>query len=606
MTKKILGFFLCTLFLVITIPTEGEMINTINDGIKQIKDLQMQEFVPGEFIVKISNGIEIPTPQIEELNNKYKVKSFERIFKNSENTTLNNFYIFNVKKTSNILSIINDYSLLSEVVFAEPNYIIKSDIIQTSLTESYLTFFNEFITNINDPDFSKQWALENTGQFRGNPDCDIDALEAWGIETGDPNIVISVIDTGIDYNHSDLKNNTWINEDEIPNNGIDDDCNGFIDDFRGWDFVNNDNDPIDDFGHGTACAGVAAGVPNNSKGIAGVCWNSKIMPVKSLNFLGSATVIRIARGIKYAADNDANIISMSFGGIKKSYLINYAVDYAYDKNIVLIAAAGNGNTNTNHYPAAYENVIAVSATDNKDKRMIIGILEIKAASNFGPWIDVAAPGKKIYTSMPTYFVIMNLRGYKRNYEYLSGTSMSAPYVSGLAALILSKNPDFSNEEVKSLICENVDPYNSELYLGTGRINVFKALNENIPMPLKPNKPLGPIIGVVGEKYTYMTNTNDSQGDRIYYMWDWGEETSNWIGPFDSGEVIITDHTWKKSGIYDIKVKAKNIDGAESLWSKPLGVTIPRDKVKSNFFILSFLKCFPIFQNLLSTFRNLMI
>ena len=583
---------------------EAEIISTENKDIKQKNDLQFEDFVPGEFIVKFSNDVELPNPQVDLLNDKYNVKSFEKIFKNSDNTNLFNSYIFKVVKESDILSIVSEYSSLSEVVFAEPNYIINLEKEPLNLPLSISTTLNVFKSNFytNDPHFNKQWSLENTGQLKGTPDCDIDALEAWGIETGDSDIVISVIDTGIDINHSDLKNNIWINEDENASNGIDDDGNGFVDDYMGWDFVNRDNFPIDDFGHGTACAGVAAGVTNNSVGIAGVCWNCKIMPVKSLNFFGSATSLRIARGIKYAADNDANIISMSFGGTKKSFLVDYVIDHAYDKNIVMVAAVGNGDTCTTHYPAGYEKVIGVAGTDNEDKRLIMGNFYNKAASNYGSWVDVAAPGGEIYTSMPTYFVFLNLRGYKKNYDYLSGTSMSAPHVAGLAALILSKNPDLSNEEVKSIICTNVDSYDSMLYLGTGRINIFKALNENIPQPLIPNKPLGPMQGTIGVKYSYITNATDCQGDKLYYMWDWGEEKSNWIGPFDSGKTISVNHTWKRPGNFDVKVKAKNLGGAESFWSRPLSVTIPKSKTMSNPVLFKLLDRFPKLKQIFLLFN----
>ena len=599
--QKLLAIIICTLFIVIAIPAVANTISSINDEIKQKNDIQIQEFVPGEFIVKFSNEIEIPTPQVDALNEKYNVKSYEKIFKNSENTDLYNTYIFSVKIISDILSIVNDYSSLADVVFAEPNYIIKLETgpknLQKSVSEHSFNFYS------NDPHFSKQWALENTGQLKGTPDCDTDALEAWGLETGDPDIVISIIDTGIDLNHSDLKNNTWINKEEIPNNLFDDDGNGFIDDINGWDFVNNDNYPIDDFGHGTACAGVAAAVTNNSKGISGVAWNCKIMPVKSLNFLGSATSLRIARGIKYAADNGADVISMSFGGRKKSFLVEYAIDFAYDKNIVMVAAAGNSDTNSKYYPAAFENVMAVAGTDNQDNRLIMGNIFNRAASNFGAWVDIAAPGGEIYSTMPSYFVFLNLRGYKRNYDYLSGTSMSCPHVAGLAALILSKNPDIPNEEVKSIICTNVDPYHSTFYLGTGRINVFKALNGHILLPYIPSKPSGPITGFKGVKYSYITNTTDPKGDKLYYMWDWGEEISNWIGPFESGENITVNHTWTKKGNFDIKVKAKNLAGAESLWSKPLSVAIPKDKAMSNSFLINLLERFPLLKQMILFFNQ---
>ena len=566
-----------------------------------MKGLYFQEFVPGEFLVKFKNDTDIPNPKIEEYNDKYKVYSFEKIFSNSENTILDKIYVLKVPKNSNILSIIEDYESLSEVVYAEPNYILCLGLEPRNLHISIPTSIYELRLYLNtiDPYFNKQWALENTGQRGGTPDADIDALEAWGIETGSTDTVIAIIDTGVDYNHPDLAENIWINENEIPINGIDDDGNGFVDDVRGWDFVDNDNVPIDDFGHGTHCAGIVAAVGNNSIGISGVCWNCKIMPIKTLNFFGQAIFINIALSIRYAADNGANVISMSFGGRRSSKIIKNAIEYAYDKDAVLTAAAGNSNTFSHYYPAAYDSVIAVAGTNNKDRWLNIGNFFNKAGSNYGPWVDVAAPGGEIYSTMPTYLVTMNLGGYKKNYDYLSGTSMSAPHVAGLAALILSKNPYLSNEEVKSIICTNVDPYYSIYYLGTGRINAFKALNEHILSPEIPNAPLGPIHGKIGEIYTYSTKTIDPNRNQLYYMWDWGEEKSNWIGPFESGEKIYSNHTWTKSGSYKIKVKAKNMGGAESLWSKKLTVTIPRNKDIENLFFFRLIERFQILKKVLT-------
>lgn len=606
MKKKKLLLSVLTLLILFSIPVEGMLNNTIKNENIKMKDLYYQEFVPGEFIVKFTNDTEPPTPAIEEYNRKYKVYSFKKVYINSENTILDKIFILKVPKDSNIHSIVKDYESLSEVVYAEPNYILCLGLEPRSLPISIPTSIYESrsLINTNDPYFDRQWALENTGQRGGNPEADIDALEAWGIETGESDTVIAIIDTGVDYNHPDLVDNIWINKNEIPINGIDDDGNGFVDDVRGWDFVNNDNVPIDDFGHGTHCAGIVAAVGNNSIGIAGVCWNCKIMPIKTLNFLGQAMFLNIGLAIRYAADTGANVISMSFGGRRSSKLIRDAIDYAYNKDVVLTAAAGNSNTFSHHYPAAYDGVIAVAGTNNKDRWLNVGNFFNKVGSNYGPWVDVAAPGGEIYSTMPTYLVTMNLGGYKKNYDYLSGTSMSAPHVAGLAALILSKKPFLSNDEVKSIISTNVDPYYSIYYLGTGRINAFKALNEHILSPEIPDAPLGPINGKIGEIYTYTTKTTDQNLNQLYYMWDWGEENSNWIGPFDSGEQIFSNHTWIEGGTFKIKVKAKNKDGAESLWSKKLTVTIPRNKEIENLFFFGLLERFQILKIILTRIINL--
>jgi subtilisin family serine protease len=338
--------------------------------------------------------------------------------------------------------------------------------------------------NPNDPDFSKQWALHNTGQSNpysgsGTPDADIDAPEGWDIEVGSSDVIIAIIDCGIDYTHPDLADNIWINEDEIPDNEIDDDSNGYIDDTMGWNFFDDNNDLLDQGGHGTLCAGTAAAIGNNNVGVTGVSWNSKIMPIHSVNEFDWGTFEDIADGIKYAADNGADVISMSFCNYTYSPLVNDAVDYAYNKGVVLVAAAGNEGTSSEAYPAAYDNVIAVAATDNTDSRMDVirwGFIEL--VSNYGPWVDVAAPGVDIYTTMPTYEVSYNvLLGISQNYDYLSGTSLSCPIVAGIAALLLSHDPTLSPEEIKNLICKYVDPYNSEFDLGSGRVNAHKAIKK---------------------------------------------------------------------------------------------------------------------------------
>ena len=200
----------------------------------------------------------------------------------------------------------------------------------------------------NDPDFRKQWYLHNTGQiflvntflgdtlpiwfpFRAKPGIDIQALEAWDIETGSPDVVIAIPDTGVDYTHPDLAANIWNNTDEIPNNGIDDDQNGYIDDVRGWDFAYEDNDPMDDGVHGTLCAGVAGAVGNNGIGMTGVAWNCKIMPLKVWDESGWGSWENMAKAIIYAADNGADIISISAAYFEVPNVVLDAVNYAYDK-----------------------------------------------------------------------------------------------------------------------------------------------------------------------------------------------------------------------------------------------------------------------------------
>ena len=539
-----------------------------------------EEFVPGEFIVKFKaeavvdvleysdNGMSTGLSSVDILNEKHHVTSVERLFISSkkqgdENTYLNNIFKFSVPQNSDILSIVQAYKLDPLVVFAEPNYIARA------------------CMTPDDPNFYLQWALHNTGQGGGTNDADIDAPEAWNIETGDNNIVIMISDTGVDWDHPDLAANIWSNSDEVLD-GSDTDGNGFVDDIRGWDFVNNDNNPMDDNGHGTSCAGIAGAVTDNNIGVAGICWKSCIMPVKGLNYHGEGTYSDLVNGIAYSTDNGADVISMSWTG-PYAEVIKYVVDYAYDKGVVLVGAAGNDASSVKRYPAALPKVIGVAATNNRDRKV--------SASNYGTWIDVAAPGWDVYTT-----------DLNNAYTYFGYTSCATPHVAGLAGLILSKTPSYSPAKVMSIIRNNTDPYDSSLYIGTGRINAYKALIEYNTQPNKPNKPSGETQGDTGVEYTYSTTITDPQDDRLYYMWDWGDGTiSSWLGLVDSGETITAKHTWYEEGSFEIKVRSKDKFDVVGEWSDPLVLTIQKNRANYN---PSFHWIFERFTNMFILLRNL--
>ncbi|MEE8599353.1 MAG: S8 family serine peptidase, partial [Dehalococcoidales bacterium] len=248
-------------------------------------------------------------------------------------------------------------------------------------------------TTPDDTFFSDLWGLNNAG------DTDIDAPEAWDITQGNSNVVVAVLDSGVDYNHPDLFNNMWTNSGEIAGNGLDDDGNGKIDDVRGWDFVDDDNDPIDSDDHGTHVAGTIAAVGNNGTGITGVSWSAQIMPLRFLDAFGSGSVAGAIEAIDYAIDNDANIINASYGSYTFSTAERDAIVRARDAGILFVAAAGNDSWNndslTKHYPSSYDldNIIAVAATDQNDN--------LASFSNFGATsVDVAAPGTNIFSSRP--------------------------------------------------------------------------------------------------------------------------------------------------------------------------------------------------------------
>ncbi|RLI03228.1 hypothetical protein DRO30_01405, partial [Candidatus Bathyarchaeota archaeon] len=282
----------------------------------------------------------------------------------------------------------------------------------------------------------------------------IEANWAWNVTLGSSSVLVAVIDTGIDYEHPDLAANY------VP---------------LGYDWVNYDSDPLDDYGHGTHCAGIIAAVINNSLGIAGLA-QVKIMAEKCLNSWGYGYWDWVASGIIHAVDAGADIISMSFGGYADSQLLHDAIKYAYDTGVLLVAAAGNDNTNMKHYPACYDEVIAVAATDEYDNKAYF--------SNWGDWIELAAPGVNIYSTMPTYYVTLNDFGYSMNYDYLSGTSMACPHVSGVAALLWSLYPNKTRDWIRLWLRCTADDLGSpgfDVYYGYGRINVRKAVEELPPV-----------------------------------------------------------------------------------------------------------------------------
>jgi len=289
---------------------------------------------------------------------------------------------------------------------------------------------------------------------------------AWDYTTGQSGVIIAVLDTGVDMNHPDLMSGIWKNPREVPDNGIDDDANGFIDDVHGWNFAEGTNRIYDDHGHGTHVAGIAAARINNSMGIAGMAGGATIMPVDVFPLPAFGTYEDLIRAIVYATDNGARVINMSLGATSYSRGEEAAVDYAWNHGVVVVAAAGNTYRNTYHYPAAHPNAIAVAATDAGDNRC--------SFSTWGDFVDVAAPGCSVFSTVPG------------GYDWMQGTSMATPHVAGLAALLFSLNPRLTNAQVRALIETNVDDLGTagwDPYFGSGRINARKALAAAAPPPL---------------------------------------------------------------------------------------------------------------------------
>lgn len=315
----------------------------------------------------------------------------------------------------------------------------------------------------NDPQFNQQ-AFFNT----------IQAAQAWDLVKGEQaGVVLAIVDGGTDRDHPDLIGNLWVNNDETPGNGLDDDNNGFIDDVNGWNFANNSNDPTglsntpSNANHGTHTAGIACAVTNNNTGVAGMSWNSKLMGICVSSRTADNSLEFGIDGILYAANNGAKVISLSWGRLGGSSAFEQdVINYATGLGALIVAAAGNNNTSAQHFPSAYRNVLAVANTTNSDTR--------NSSSNYGTWVDVSAPGTNIQSTF-------NNGGYAA----ISGTSMSCPLVAGLVALVRTKNPALSGiqagEQVR-LTADNIDAQNPAYVgrLGKGRINALRAVTESVP------------------------------------------------------------------------------------------------------------------------------
>ena len=413
-----------------------------------------------------------------------------------------------------------------------------------------------------EPDYIAQPAYEPNDPYYGNGTQwgpqKISAPQAWDLSTGDSKVVIAVVDFGVDLQHPDLATKMWTNPGEIPDNGLDDDGNDYVDDVYGWDFANDDHDPQDDYGHGTHVAGITAAATDNGVGIAGVAFNSSIMAVKvGDGTTGTAAYSDIAYGIMYAADNGAKAINLSLGGYFYSALLEAVVNYAWDAGCVVVGAVGNNNVSDSFYPAAYDNVIGVSATNQNDAKA--------SWSNYGSYISVAAPGVSIYS---TYW------NSGSTYAYMSGTSMSAPHVAGLAGLLFAQDGNRSNATVRSLIESTADDLGDagwDQYYGYGRINAYKALGRTSAViepatggnlsadngDLTLDFPPGAVTSSTTVTYTPNASPSNPTGNLIFANMsctleatDAGGDPVTQFDPPYTLTLLYQDSDWQDAGIED--------------------------------------------------------
>lgn len=360
-------------------------------------------------------------------------------------------------------------SMTDRVLYAEPNFRIELDPTSDTAVKPIEPSSNTVNRLPNDPLFNEQWALQNLGQNGGKEAADIGAVKAWMKTSGSEDVVVAVLDTGVDYTHKDLAGNMWMRPDNIPQY-VDDELGAF-DDLNGFNAGENAADPMDTNGHGTHCAGVIGAEGDNDEGIAGVNWKVKIMPLKFLGRGGFGTTKDAIEAINYAVDRkqkgvNVRVISASWGSTMYSKALEDAIRAAGEQGILFVAAAGNSGTDNDrkpHYPSNYDlpNVISVAALDRTDS--------LASFSNFGPkTVHIAAPGKDIVSSW-----------LKNAYREASGTSMATPQVSGVAALVIAADPDISMEDLREKLLASVDKIDSlegKITSG-GRLNAAKAVGE---------------------------------------------------------------------------------------------------------------------------------
>lgn len=436
-----------------------------------------EESVPGEYLIKYSDAIsEIHADAISNAVGFVSIESLtdDNILLAKEN-----------KKAPLDKKAIKELLAAGIIEIFEPNYIIKIN-----------------ATAPNDSRYSELWGLNNTGGSGGTADVDIDAPEAWDLTRGNSDVVVGVVDTGVLYTHPDLANNMWHNPGEIPSNNIDDDGNGYIDDYYGLNAINPTQAPLDDNGHGSHCSGTIAGTGNNGVGVIGVAHGVKIMALKFINSSGSGSTSDAITAINYAIDMkkagvNIRVLSNSWGGAGNSSALESAISQASSNGILFVAAAGNEHSNndtTSSYPANYNlpNVISVAAVDRAGN--------LASFSNYGiTKVHVAAPGVSILST-----VLSNA------YAVYNGTSMATPHVSGVAALLLSREPSLSVQTLKTRIISSAKPLSSlnGMVQSGGIVSAYRALSST-QTPPSP-------ISSVSYKLKVLTTSNydETLGTRI--------------------------------------------------------------------------------------------
>ncbi|NUM89273.1 MAG: S8 family serine peptidase [Bdellovibrionales bacterium] len=433
--------------------------------------LSKHERVPGEVVMRVKPQARIMLRShgaLDTLSSGFEILSLNAFETNGD------FFKVKLKRDSDVAAFLERSSRNPSVAYAEPNYVMR--IVGNPVRAG------EVLPN--DPKFQELWGLKNVGQkdssgAEGRAGADVGATRAWEITKGSKDIKVAVIDTGVDYTHQDLKDNIWANPGESGDgkeaNGLDDDGNGFVDDFHGWNFAGvSNNNPMDDNSHGTHVSGTIGAKGDDGIGVAGVSWNVSIIPVKFLTGGGSGTLEDAVKSIQYATKVGAHVMSNSWGGGGFTQSMFDAINEAKEKGILFVAAAGNDSQNSDsdpHYPAGYQiaNVMAVAASTNRDT--------LASFSTYGKRsVHIAAPGHNIVSTVPG-----------NAYDSYSGTSMATPHVSGAAALLWSTDPAMTFADVKQRLLDSRDYVGNmaRKVMSSGRMNVDNAVRGVYPPSPEP-------------------------------------------------------------------------------------------------------------------------
>lgn len=449
-----------------------------NQVIVQFKDA----YAPNATIVLSQQ--EFTHPSLIKIQQDYPLKSINGIrrrggISKTEKKNTNKTFILTFKAQQDIMAMVRAYEATGNFIYVEPNFKGKGHGQRASTCNEPMSSPS---TTPDDIYYYLQWSHYNDGSFAfgdSEYDADIDLQEAWDIETGDEDMIIAILDSGVKLDHPEFSGRIWQNLDET-NNANDDDNNSYVGDYQGWDYAYDDNDPADDFGHGTNVAGLLGATGNNNLGYAGVNWNSKIMVCKILDNENWGLYTWWAEAIYYAVDNGAKVINLSVGGDNFSQTLADAVAYAHDNGVVMVASMGNTNDSQDQYPAKYSETIAVGATDPNDERSNPFFWSSISGSNYGNHIDLVASGNYMYG-----LDYDDSDNYGSNW---GGTSQATPLVAGVASLLLAIKPTLGIEDIRTILKETSDDMVGnptedvagwDVYHGAGRLNAYAALQHDL-------------------------------------------------------------------------------------------------------------------------------